>query len=331
MMKNIVLIFFIVGSTTACAQTQILTDSSKNYVHYHRQIAEAERLIGDKSYEDALNIYQNIFNSYDFIFLRDYQVATQLAIHVNKFENAKQYLRKGMAAGWKLRSIKKNKFLKKLGDDTEWKTIKNDYAKYRAQYESKLNQSVHGKVKKMFSKDQRKAIGALLRFTAKGRDRYATRKFAPHSEKQMQHLNKILDELGYPGERLIGNSFWMSTILSHHNSISYEYTRSDTIYQFLKPKLLRAIEMGQMSPWEFAIADDWYLAVSANRKDAGYGYLNAPSTSQKLTTNKLRERIGLRTVEIRNRLIDIETLTGMNFYLPGRPWVDGKIVISEPD
>lgn len=328
-MKVIVVVFFTISSTTLPAQKQIPVDSTKNYKHYHNQIAEAERLVANENYNGALNTYESVFNSYDFIFLRDYQVATQLAVHLNQLETARKYLKKGIAAGWKMKSIKNNKFLEKLIEAPEWRPIKKEYPKYRAQYESRLSQPVLRKVKKMFSEDQWKAIGALVKFTSKGQNRYAERKFAPHSEKQMEHLVKILNEIGYPGERLIGNNFWMSTILSHHNSISHEYTRSDTIYQFLKPKLLQAIKDGQMSPWEFAIVDDWYLAVSTNREKVGYGYLNAPSVSQKLRTNELRERIGLRTVEIRNRLIDIEKLTGMNFYLPGRPWVDGKIIVAD--
>jgi hypothetical protein len=118
------------------------------------------------------------------------------------------------------------------------------------------------------------------------------------------------------------------TILSHHNSISVEYAQRDTLYQFLKPKLLKAINDGQMSPFEFAIIDDWYLAVKNNRQEAGYGYLNPPSHSELSKSDALRQKVGLRTIEIRNRLVDIEHETGMNFYL-GNPWASGKINIKE--
>ena len=76
----------------------------------------------------------------------------------------------------------------------------------------------------MFKKDQRLDFPYYLRIGEKAKERYALRKFAPNSGKQIARLNEILDEYGYPGERLTGNDFWMSTILVHHNSISPEYS-----------------------------------------------------------------------------------------------------------
>jgi hypothetical protein len=318
---------FILFSCSILADAKAI--KNQNYEYYHKQVIEAEKLIADEKYSDALFIYENIFSTYDFVFLRDYQVATQLALQLNEEKKAKDYLKKGIESGWKMKSIKKNKYLSKLFTDPTWKSIRTEYNSLKNNYEARLNQKIRKKVKRMFSKDQWKAVGALFTFSAKRQDSYAERKFAPHSEKQIEQVIKIVNENGYPGERLIGNNFWMATILSHHNSISKEYTRKDTLYPFLKPKLLTAIRNGQMSPWEFAIIDDWYRAVKFSRQEIGYGYLNSPSQAELLQVNELRQIIGLRTIEIRNRLLDIEKLTGMNFYLPGNPWVEGKIIIKE--
>ncbi len=306
-------------------------EPSQDYSHYYSRVIEAEHLIVGQQYRDALLIYEEIFATYDFVFLNDYQVATQLAVAVNDHNKAIQYLREGIEAGWTLKSIKKNAYLKKMQEGPEWKSIRQSYKQKRRTYEAGLNQVVRKRVKKMFSRDQWKAIGALFTFSSKAQDRYAEKKFAPHSEAQMSKLISILNEYGYPGEKMIGNNFWMATILSHHNSISQAYVKADTLFQFVKPDLLHAIKSGQMSPWEFALVDDWYIAVKSERKEVGYGFLNAPSQEELTLMNELRQRIGLRSVEIRNGLIDIENLTGMNFYLGGRPWVEGKIVTRESE
>lgn len=300
----------------------------QDYAQYHARINEAEEFIVHNQYKGALKIYEEVFTAYDFVFLNDYQIATQIALAAKEEEKCWKYLIAGIKSGWTLKSIKHNSYLEKLKIDPQWKLIKKEYGMWRNEYEIHLNQDARKKVKKMFSKDQWRAIGALFTFGSKGQDRYAEKKFAPNSEKQIDKLITILNDWGYPGERLIGNNFWMATILSHHNSISQAYVQQDTLYQFVKPSLLNALATGQMSPWEFAMLDGWYRTVKAGWEKADYGFLNPPTKEEWMTVNELRKSIGLRSIETRNRLIDIEQSTGMNFYLGGRPWVEGKIEIK---
>ena len=108
----------------------------------------------------------------------------------------------------------------------------------------------------------------------------------------------------------------MSTILSHHNSISTSYNNRDTLYPNLKSKLLDALKAGQISPFEFALIDDWYITIKYDREIASYGILDSPTPSQIAKTNELREIFFLRPIELRNALLNVQNKTGMNFYLP---------------
>jgi hypothetical protein len=141
----------------------------------------------------------------------------------------------------------------------------------------------------------------------------------------MADLDRILGQYGYPGEKLIGNNFWMSTILGHHNSISTQYNKNDTIYNYLKPKLWIALERGEMSPYEYALIDNWFIAVSSDRSEKSYGYIDGLSSEDILRSNQLRKSIGARSIETRNDLVDIQEKTGIDFYLHGNPWQAGKI------
>jgi hypothetical protein len=290
----------------------------QNYETYHLQVIEAEQLIASENYSKALQVYEQLFKEYHFVFLREYQVATQLALYLGDMEKAKEYLKKGMLAGWELKSIKKNKSLSALRSDVNWRSIKKEYPVLHNQYESTLNQKIRGQVKKMYSKDQSKAIKALFKFSSKSQDNYAEKKFAPHSEKQIAEFSAILETYGYPGEQLIGNTTWMSTILSHHNSISTAYCEKDTLYPNLKPKLKDALQNGEISPQELAAIDDWYLSVKYDRTKPTYGILDPPSPSYLSKTNELRKKIYLRSVQLRDSLTDIQKETGMNFYLTDR-------------
>lgn len=298
----------------------------EDYWTYHEQMNKAEKLISEEYFQEALNLVQDVFNTFDFVFLRDYKIASQLALYLNDKEKAFEIIKLGIEAGWDLKNLKRNIFLSKLQGEPEWESIEEAYPQLRKKYEKRIDANTRNMVHEMFKLDQRKALGALFRIGDKSQEKYALKKFAPHSEIQLNKLIKILADQGYPGEQLIGNNFWMSTILSHHNSVSTAYVKKDTLYKSIKPKLMQAIGKGQMSPYEFAIIDDWYIAVGSGRTQTGYGFLNPPLSSTLTETNKLRRKVGLRTIELRNKLIDVEKKTGMNFYLPD--WNDGKIMVE---
>ena len=290
----------------------------QDYEFYHQQVIKAETLIASENYTEALLLYEQLFIDYDFIFLREYQIASQLAFYDGNIQKSLEYIKQGILSGWEIKSIKKNEYLTPLFKDEVWKLIEKEYPNLQAQYESKLNQNIREQVKKMYAKDQKKALKALLRLSSKSQDKYAENKFAPHSEQQMAEFSAILESNGYPGEKLIGNSTWMSTILSHHNSISTAYNVKDTIYPKLQPKLIEALKNGQMSPYEYVAIDDWYRTVRYDRKEVTYGILDPPSASNLSKTNELREKIFVRPYELRDELMAIEENTGMSLYLSDR-------------
>lgn len=307
----------------------VLNAQKEDYKWYHQQVGKAEKLIINENYSAVLAIYEELFSTYDFVFLKEYKIATQLALYLKKEDLANQYLEQGILSGWTKKAIKKNVLLNHFRSDKQyWRALKKNYPIWRRKYEQNLDDDLRKKVKRMFGKDQRKAIRALLHFSSKGQDKYAEKIFAPHSEEQMAELFGILDKHGYPGERLIGNDFWMSTIISHHNSISKDYALQDTLYLNLKPKLKMALLQGQISPFEFAGIDMWCRSMNKDNKGAVYGILQSTSTTHLQATNELRAAIFLRSVETRNKLLDIEEKTGMNFYLQGHPWIDGKILFD---
>lgn len=299
------------------------TTKKQDYWEYHELINNAEKHISNENFKEALELYELTFASYDFVFIRDYKIAAQLAVYLNEKEKAFEIIKKGIVAGWDFKELKRNNYLSKLKGEDEWKLLKKAYPELRKEYLKSIDLVTKERVRQMFKEDQRKALGALFRIGDKSQEKYALEKFAPHSEIQMSKLIKILDRYGYPGEQLIGNNFWMSTILSHHNSIANEYVKKDTLYHVIKPKLVEAIGKGQISPYEFALIDDWYRAVYSDRLAVGYGFLNPPLSSSLEQTNILRRSIALRSIELRNKLIAIEIKTGMYFYLPD--WLEGEI------
>lgn len=315
---NLSLLFLVLAQFTSAQVEQ-------DYTFYHQKIIQAEMLIAEQKFAEALPIYEDLFQTYDFIFLREYQVSSQIALQLGLKEKAKNYLDQGVLGGWKLKSIKKNTYLSdRLWDKKEWKAFKKEYKILWAQHESNLNQALRTQVKKMFAKDQRKALLVFIRFTSKAQDRYAERKFRPHSIQQIKELNTILANYGYPGERLIGPNYWTSTILSHHNSISPAFNQQDQLYPTMKSQLQQALFTGYVAPAELALIDEWHRIVKQQDDQAQYGLIKEAQTKDLDHLNQLRAAMYLRSAELRNQLLDVEQITGMNFYLP-KGWIDGKI------
>lgn len=287
-----------------------------DYTTYHQTIARAQQLIAHNHYSEALVLYNQVFDRYQFVFSRDYKVATQLALQVGQKSQALTYLRKAIATGWTLSDIKKNALLTPLQADPQWRVIDQQYDSLRALYRTGGNQAVRARVEKMFKKDQRKALLALFRIGAT-QERYAEKRFSPHSEQQMAQLLPIIDQYGYPGERLIHNGYWAAVMLSHHNSISKAYALKDTVYPHVRPKLMKALKSGQISPYELAMINDWYMAVGTNGQQTHFGYLNSSLTAQaKTEVDQRREAIGLSSLETISLLADLKNQTGFNCYFP---------------
>ncbi|MEO1033366.1 MAG: hypothetical protein AAFX55_18400 [Bacteroidota bacterium] len=321
---NILLLFGFLYALTACQES---VKKAIDYNKYHSEIILAEELISQEKYEEALIRYEKLFSEYDFIFLRDYKVASQISFLIGEKEKGLTYIKKSISNGWELTDLKEQKFLTKNLLASDWETIEKQDEDLHNQFLNKIDSTIKNRVRSMFDKDQKIAYKAFIIEDEIEQEKFITENFPKHSEEQLVNLIEIMEIKGYPGEFLIGNDFWVSTILSHHNSQGVDYVRNDTLYDFIKPKLIQFLNEGYISPYEIALAEDWKKTTISEWNESPYGYLNPPNTSNISQVNKTRTAIGLRTVELRNKLIDIERKTGMRLYLPD--WVDGKIKIEE--
>jgi len=297
------------------------------YMAYHQQMIQAEELFAQHHYTAALAGFEHVLNAYDYVFLRDCQVTTQLALYVGDQAKAYYWLRRGILNGWRLSDIKKHRFLKPLRVGLAWDSVQRDYATLRSRYEHTLQQPLRAEVLAMARKDQQLALRNLLQLSKRAKERFLTRRFVPHTEQQIARVAHLIRTYGYPGEKLIGNRTSMQRILSHHNSISSAYAQRDTLYPQLQPELWQAVRRGELAPADYAVIEDWYVVSKSDGQQAAYGYLNALTTQELPRANARRHGIGLRSVELRNKLIEVQTETGMDLVLDGVFWVKGKLPI----
>lgn len=291
----------------------VQAETPEDYLQYHLKISQAEELIAEGSFYGAIQVYEEVFKSYPFVFLRDYKNATQIAWHLGDETKALEFVRLGITGGWEMKQIKKHNFLNGLAETAGFKTVKKQYDSLRAVYLDRINSDLRWEVRKMSWRDQWMAIKGLLRFSEKSQAKWGEKRFAPKNEERLRRLLDIINQYGYPGEKLIGNEVWMMGIVSRRNQFSAEFNQSDTVYQGLKPILYTSISKGEMLPAIFASIDDWYITIKSSWQTGSYGFLAELKPEDIPRSNKLREKIGLRSVEVHNALIDVQNQTGMWF------------------
>lgn len=134
-------------------------------------------------------------------------LATQLAWHLGDSGKACEFLKYGIAGGWKMKYLKKNKFLKDLRRTKEFESNPQQYDSLRTIYTDRIKSELRWEVRKMSWKDQSKALLAIFRLSEKAQAKYGEKKFAPKNELRLNRLIEIIESDGYPGEKLIGNEF----------------------------------------------------------------------------------------------------------------------------
>lgn len=311
-MKRLILLLTIIPT--------ICSGQTKNYLDYHNEIIKAEEYIVARQFGESLKIYRNLTDTYKHVFLRDIKVAAQLSAYVNDTDNLFYFLEQGMKKGWTSKEIMKRETLKKFKTDSRWKKIKTKQDQFKEDFENSINLELRKEIKEMLVKDQKRAIRVALTPVKKWRERYTNRKFVPNNRNQVRRINKIIDQIGYPGEKIIGDKSWATVIISHNEH--------DTIYNELRPKLYSAFERGEISAIEIALIETWRTGVDTGWKDKAFLIFEQDAgTVEIVHADSLRQRIGLRSIELNNKLIGTEKELGMKFYLS--PSHGGLITIKE--
>jgi hypothetical protein len=298
----------------------LCSGQTNNYFDYNNEIIKAEEYIVAGQFIKSIKIYRDLTDAYRHVFLRDIKIAAQLSAYTNDTDNLFYFLEKGMKKGWSSKEIMKTETLKKFKDDSRWKELKDNQDQFEKEFKSSINLKLSMEIKKMFAEDQKRAIRVALTPVKKWRESYTNRKFVPNNRLQVRRINQIIDQVGYPGEKVIGDKSWATVIISHNEH--------DTIYNELQPKLYKSLREGELSPIDLAIIETWRIVVDTDRKEKGFVIWNETiSKSDEAKADSLRQSIGLRNIELNNSLIQKEKELKMKFYLS--PFHGGLITVKD--
>ncbi len=279
MVKQIFILFFIIHNISVLSQ---------NYLLYQKQITKAENFILDSNYNDAVNLYDSLFKSYDFVFVENCYTACQTAVYIKNFDKALYFYEKGIMQGLTKEMFYKDSILKELTKQKGWDEI--NYDLLRNSYIKKIDLNVKNKIIELSELDQ------------KYRNKYDRNIFT----KMIYHLKwkKVLkyiveDEIipiiktyHYPGEKAIGifetssivGASLTTNILLHY----FSFLKNDSLNKIL----LNEIDSGYLKPQEYI----WFLDYQDNNN-----YIADTNKIDKNILNNLNKRrneLGLENVEV---------------------------------
>jgi hypothetical protein len=284
---------------------------AQQYIEYHRQMNRIDEDILKNELTSALIRFDSIYYRYDFIFARHCFKALQISCSTKDSLRANQWLEKAFIQGVPLWMIRNNEITKNcLFYSTTSATIKG-YDSLRNSYTKAIDTSLRKQIDSLIEIDQyytRKVNDGfiLTRYT------YHAIRWLRNNKKQVEILKKIIEEKGYPGEKIIGlplpmndsilsinrfyrNGPWLRETHAYIMFIHYYSNRRPDINNML----IEQINKGNLLPYQFGSFND-FLARWGKRK-YNNTYYNVwhkdPNSDKENEINNRRYRIGLNTIK----------------------------------
>ena len=312
-----------------------------DYLQYHKDINRAEVLFfKEQSVDSTLFYYEKVFNSYDFIFLKDLINCAQIAKHCNK--PYLKYIYRAFEFGLKVEHLNSYPVLRDLFVLKKQNDLKVEYEKGRQLYLKKIDFNYLDYIYELAVKDQV--------------DKYLEKSVYHFKLKNNLHkLKEIINKKGFPGERLLGIAD--STICEEANIKIKDLRirivtnpKAATFNEIIESKfaqiipfpffmhidyyffkafdskvLIREIKKGNIHPRDIAFFNDFAVTTlqrgnssfSKEHKTVGFYFSTFGSTNEVFNValaNKLREELFMVPYEIDILKKEFEKKYGFRFF-----------------
>ncbi|WP_139307912.1 hypothetical protein [Pontibacter flavimaris] len=250
MLRKILLYFTLL----VLAQQHALAQDALDYTQvYHPVINEAELLVVDKKYEQALEAYQRAFAAVPSPFARDYYNAVICALLLQERGKTFNYLEELVQKGVSLEYLERQPVLDSLRSTKQWQKFAKKYPKRRAKYEQKLNKELRADLDELYARDQ------YFR-QAKGGWRVHGDTITKIEAANTKLLLGWIEEYGYPGEDLVGVADTLEQ-LPRFTVVIERQTKARKGQDFTEV-LTQAVQQGRIAPQAAAYLLDQQAGAS---------------------------------------------------------------------
>jgi len=299
-MKTIALLILLPGFFHSFAQ--------ENYLEYHRTFVRIDNDILSNDLNLASIRLDTIYATYPFIYAAHCIKALQICCASNDSVRAGKWLQKAFRQGVPLWVIRNNGLTSGVYDFTQTQEIILQYDSLHAVYRSSIRRDIAARIDSLLETDQQKTRRVndgffLFRHTLYGLS------WLKNNKRQFALINGIIDQYGFPGERLIGlPSYYEDSAQAYKNIQLYGPSLTDhrtyvmLIHYYSTPrkdindKLISNTIGGFLPPDQFGGLND-FMARYGKNKYGDYRYYNVwhkdPDRQHLSEISRRRNAVGL--------------------------------------
>lgn len=287
----------------------------QDYFRYQRQLNRVDEDVLDARWTEAMQRMDSLEAEYAFIYARHCIKGLQLAVIANDSLRMETWLRRCFLRGVPLWLIRSNPLMGQSLQYANIRTVALQFDSLHQQYLNSLHQPLVRLLDSLIIIDQR--------LTEKVNDGFVVLRpfyglsWLHNNKRQYRVLREVIATHGFPGERLVGISFWQLDSATSYNEFSFwgpdlreTRVRTMLLHCFSSPRddlnelLLPAVEQGYLPAYQYGAFND-FLAAWGKRKYRRNTYYNVwhhdPDSNHLSLINRKRERIGLNTFEQQQR------------------------------
>ncbi len=111
----------------------------EDYLVYHDYINRGDEKIIEEDFSSALILYDSAFSQFEYVFVKDFVMAAQLAAILEERARCMEYIIQAMNGGYKLYCIEELYYIRQLLTDLDWDQLREDESKCRKKYMSSVD------------------------------------------------------------------------------------------------------------------------------------------------------------------------------------------------
>lgn len=290
-----------------------------NYLEYHSEINKAEELFTHERFHESLTKYDSVFQKFEYVFLKDYIIAAQIAILSGENTKATEWLKIALSQGYDCNCLNRISVFKDYIKSDQWKDLAANDVNLKTQYQKNINLDLHYEFHHRYKQEQE----------SKGqRKKYVSIVYSNYFR-----IKSLMDSIPFPSERIIGiddesifptssggklrnceasNSKVIPTLLHYDNPIT------DIGFK----KFEEAIISGHLHPRQFAyiysFETNYVSRLSENKYQNPprlpkywFNYAFGKQTGNLKQVNIDRESFGICSLEIDKAKIEIAEQYGL--------------------